>query len=650
MARFLLVFLICFGVSAGGLSRAAVAASSKGHEASAVAQIVRLAGRDQWVAAQKVAAQSSPLARAIYEWLSLQRSDVELELPRYEAFLKAHPQWPGVRRIRANAERHVASATRPEEVLALYADAKAEATSGRGMVALAAALAARGQGAEAAARLNAWLRNTDPLSEEEDLVVARFGPQIDGATRALMLHRALMRGDAAHARQLAGWMGPAAVRIAEARLALSARAADAEDKYANVPSGAGGDAGLVYERLRWLRRLGRWEEMRAMLLSLPPNFVPIEAGNFWAEQQMLAQQFLDAGDMGAAYQVAALPIHTDRLARAQSMWLSGYIAFAYLKQPGRAFRHFEGLYKSSVSPLTRARAAYWAGRASEGLGYKDVAQAWWRTAAAHRANFYGQLAATLLPAGAKVGQAGPPKITPQDRAVFAASELPRVARLLAKAGQDDRAAAFLLRMADLHAEEGGVVRLAVDAAVEDGLKSTAVKISRQASLQGHDFGDHVFPMLHGMPNSGIEPALMYAIIRQESGFDADIVSPAGAIGLMQLMPRTATHIAKQEREKHRTEWLADRPAHNVRLGTAYLRDLVRQFDGSYALAAAAYNAGPGRVQRWVVQYGDPRQGQIDLVDWIERIPIYETRNYVQRVLEGVAIYREKLGVKLTTAP
>jgi soluble lytic murein transglycosylase len=298
-----------------------------------------------------------------------------------------------------------------------------------------------------------------------------------------------------------------------------------------------------------------------------------------------------------------------------------------------------------LSPLTRARAAYWAGVSSARLGYADVARAWTRVAAAYPANYYGQLAAKNLPAGARVRAGGPPIATPDDQTVFRRSDLPRLAELLRGAGDTVRAELFINRIADQHDDRAGVVRLTVDLALKLKLTSVAVKISREAAMDGLDFADHVYPVLSDLGAGDVELALVHAIIRQESGFDTDAMSTVGARGLMQLMPATAAGLARQKRADHRHDWLTSRPDHNVRLGRAYLRQLIDQF-GDYALVAAAYNAGPSRVREWIKTIGDPRSGEIEMVDFIERIPFYETRNYVQRVVEGVTVYR---GVLLAPA-
>jgi soluble lytic murein transglycosylase len=169
-----------------------------------------------------------------------------------------------------------------------------------------------------------------------------------------------------------------------------------------------------------------------------------------------------------------------------------------------------------------------------------------------------------------------------------------------------------------------------------------VTLARQASRSKITLLNHGWPLPSYPIPSEPERALILSIARQESNFDANARSPAGALGLMQMMPATAKAVARKADLKYTPSKLTADPAYNLRLGAAYLKSLVNSFDGSYVMAAAAYNAGPGRVRQWVRQFGDPRDADTDAVDWVEKIPFSETRGYVQRVLENVMIYRARI--------
>ena len=175
-----------------------------------------------------------------------------------------------------------------------------------------------------------------------------------------------------------------------------------------------------------------------------------------------------------------------------------------------------------------------------------------------------------------------------------------------------------------------------------GRADLQIAAARKAARHGHLLGSTGYPTLANQkPIQGADPALVHAIIRQESSFAPQARSPVGAAGLMQVMPATAKATARRIGAKHSAKALHD-PAHNLRLGTAYVADLLDQYGGSVLMAAAAYNAGPGRVRSWVNWLGDPRDRDRDIANWVESIPFRETRNYVQRVLEATLVYRARL--------
>jgi soluble lytic murein transglycosylase len=604
-------------------------------------QVLRLVDQNQWTAAKSMAARGSTDVKTLYEWLNLQRDDTVQDFDRYAEFVREHPDWPGIRRIRANAERVMGDDVPARDIAAFYKDGPP--VSGRGAVAYARALKQLGRGPEAQGVLNDWFIDAGLSNDEQANVLSALYNIFTRETLMRRLDRLIGMDQTTQARALARRMGQGVPELLEARIALSNKKPGASAAVDRVPQALRNDPGLVYERLKWRRRaFDTSASLFELFRALPNGFVPVNENKFWTEHQILMYRLIDERKYQDAYMAAVKPIYTDRLATAQAEWFAGHIAYTYLKQPGRAFRHFETLYGQGQSPLTRARASFWAARASDQLKYPDVAAAWYRVAAGFRGNFYGQLAARKLPGGATIDVQGPPGATAHDRAAYQKSDLRRMAHILRDSGDTVRAGQFLERIAGIHDGHGGMIRMVVDDALDMKLTSTAIKISRESARDGIDFADHVFPILDNMATHGVEPAFVYAIIRQESAFDVDAVSASGARGLMQLMPRTAKDVARSEKTSHRTEWLTDKPSHNIRLGSAYLRQLNDRL-GSYALVAAAYNAGPGRLRQWMDQFGDPRDPSVDLVEWVERIPVYETRNYVQRVLESTAIYREKLG-------
>ena len=398
---------------------------------------------------------------------------------------------------------------------------------------------------------------------------------------------------------------------------------------------------MVLDQARWLRRSQR--DAEALTVWRDRGFSAEAAASdhvsaFWVERSILARELLKDGDNQGALLMA-----DDRTVQASSdvadtSFLAGFIALRRLNDPITAIARFQRLADVSRSAISQGRAHYWLGRAEAAAGRDPHAE--YEQAAAYPTTFYGQLAARALgeaPA-ARIDAANDPAFTGEQAWTFTAHELVRAAVILVAWGEPGRARAFLLRMNEVApspVEQALCARLALALEMPD----TAVFISRRMGQEGRSLPKDGWPMPVSPPADQIDPAVMFALIRQESSFDHRVVSPAGARGLMQLMPATAETVARQIGAAPVTQVsLVNDPAQNMQLGAAYLHSLLDQFSGSLPLAVAAYNAGPLKVNRWLMENGDPRTGKTEMLDWIELIPYGETRNYVQRVLENVTIY------------
>jgi soluble lytic murein transglycosylase len=318
--------------------------------------------------------------------------------------------------------------------------------------------------------------------------------------------------------------------------------------------------------------------------------------------------------------------------------------------PATAARHFATLAGLSEAAITRGRVHYWLGRTAAAAG-KDPRPEY-EQAAAWPTTFYGQLAALALgddPAalGRRIAELHDPPYTRDQVLALTDREVVRAAAMLVAWNDPHRARAFLLRMDEL-APEPADRALTARLALRLGLPDTAVYVARRMGRDGLVLPEAGWPIAADPPAGTVDPAVALGLIRQESSFDIGAVSPSGARGLMQLMPFTAQAVAKQAGIGTSLVSLTTDPSHNMRLGTAYLQEMLDRFDNSLPLAVAAYNAGPHRVDEWLAENGDPRVGPIDMLDWIELIPINETRNYVQRVLENVVIYRARRGENTPT--
>ena len=445
-------------------------------------------------------------------------------------------------------------------------------------------------------------------------------------------------------------LNPAGQVAAQVRLALRRDDPTAPALVAALPPAARTEPALVLDLARWYRRAGLdkdaanvWTTVGTAAEAAAP---PDRRAAYWSERNELARRLLRFGNPADAYAVVNGAVRAGE-AGLDAEFLAGWIALRRLDQPEVAARHFTALAGLSRAAITQGRAGFWLGRSRAAAGDPDGAHTAYLAAAAWPMTYYGQLAASALgeDAGAlsqRILSEHGPGWTEDAATAFAGQELVRAAALLVAWGEPRRARPFLLRLDDL--ADGPEMRaLAARFAGDLGLPDQAVAIARRAGRDGVVLGEAGWPRPVSPPEGIVEPAVALGLIRQESSFDAGAGSPVGARGLMQLMPATAAAVARRLNEPASVPALTADPAYNMRLGTAYLRGLMDQFDGALPLALAGYNAGPQRVQAWLTAQGDPLAGGVDMLDWIEMIPFNETRNYVQRVIENIVIYRAQRG-------
>ncbi|MBK5926191.1 lytic transglycosylase domain-containing protein [Rhodobaculum claviforme] len=584
-----------------------------------------------WARAGAIAAPAGAVAQAVVEWHRLRAGDGDWRA--VSAFAAAHPDWPEVDRFHARAESTLSGSAPPQGVIAFF-EGRTPAT-GAGAVALAAARAATGDSAGAtAAAVQAW--RTLTLSEvEERSLLAAHGTALAGHHDA-RLDMLLWRRDRTGAARQAARMDAGAQALAAARLALAARDSGVTALIAAVPRARADDPGLAFDRFDW-RMHNALHESAGDLLLERSDAGTLGRPEAWARSRaFLARQALGDGDARRAWRLAAGHGLDSGGAFADMEWFAGFVALRYLDAADTALRHFQRLRVGVSAPISVSRAAYWEGRAREALGEHANAAAAYAFAAEHATTFYGQLAAerTGLPMPAALaGPDGPVGALPDH-------DLLRAALLLRGAGHWHRARQFFLALGTA-VDAPGRAALARHA-VALGEENWAVTLGRVTS--GDVPVDAAFP-LHPMARMDlpVPTALALAISRRESEFDPAVVSPADARGLMQVLPGTGRDVARRLGVAFEDAWLTTDPALNVRLGATYLAELTERFGPGLALVAAGYNAGPARPPQWIARLGDPRDMDDDaLIDWIERVPFAETRNYIMRVTESKVVYRARL--------
>ncbi len=579
-----------------------------------------------------------PLALKILRWCEFSRPGSAGRFADIAAFIEKNPDWPRQKALRMHAEEALAGETDAvaADWLKRYPPVGAE-----GRVRAAELTLNAGDAAGGTAALRAAWVEADFTGVDEKNFLARHGAALTSEDDDRRLDRLLWDGKTEAAHRMLPLVSLEYRALAEARLALAAQAPNAEALVTRVPARLQSDPGLLYERLRWRRKKDMIDGAVEILLAQPGDLVRPTA---WAaERQIVARKILATGNADLAYRLTQQHGLIEGNAYSDAEFLLGYIALRYKKDPALAFDHFAHILTRVATPYAKARAGYWGGRAAEAQSKSELAAKWYAAGAEHMVTFYGQLAAHQLGNDAPPRPVPEPKPDTAERAGFDGDELVRAARLLFAVGDRDRSKVFLLHMAD-QAKTPTRFAMLADLAEKNGRIDLGIAVAKRAIAAGTPLMIHGYPIT-ALPGGGnTEPALVFAIIRQESAFEPDAVSPAGARGLMQLMPGTASGVAgKNQLQPYSVQRLTADGVYNILLGRTYFETLVGDFGGSYPLAIAAYNAGPGRVRQWLREYGDPRAGNVDMVDWIENIPIGETRTYVQRVLENLQIYRGQSG-------
>lgn len=590
----------------------------------------------QAVAVASKAKEKLPGKVILWIWLSARNSGASFD--EITAFMDANPDWPRQLTLAVRADEAITGSTPIEAQRAWYA--RKPPTSATGRMRHGEVLLAGGSNEAGAREIRAAYIDPDLSADDEKHLLSTSGRLIRAEDHRARLDALLWEGNAEAARRMIARVDGDWAALARARMALRQSTRDVDAALGRVPPSLARNPGLLYERARWLRLKDRDVEAEKLLLSLTPDAIAAQPDKWWAERRTEARKRLKAGAVTEAYQLAKNHGLSEGVGYVEAEFLAGWIALRFLEDPGMAYGHFANLHQAGKFAVTQARGAYWAGRAAKGMGDSDKARRWFANAAQYGTTFYGQLAAHEVGDVAALRLPKDPVPTSAERATFSQHELVRAARMLAQLGEEDRLRPFIAQL-NAGAMKPAERQMAADLAAELDRDDLAVVTAKDSDRAGVPLIARGWP-LRKVSKGPPEPALILGLIRQESAFDDHAVSPVGAQGLMQLMPATAQQVAKKLRVPYDKGRLSKDPTYNMMLGSAFLENMIGNYDGSYVMALAAYNAGPGRVSQWVREYGDPRTGDIDILDWIESIPFEETRNYVQRVMENVQVYRQRL--------
>jgi len=375
--------------------------------------------------------------------------------------------------------------------------------------------------------------------------------------------------------------------------------------------------------------------VREMLLIAPEK--PPYPEKWWKYREAQARLAIDERNYSLAKKLLANHGQTEGSGLADALWIQGWLKTEFMGQPSDGMDFFEDMYNKVKFPVSKARAAYWAGRAAEKSGDKKEAEDWYKKAASYPTTFYGQLGSLEYYGNTPLSIPSSPSVSSEDRGNFERDDYVKAIKATIDVGNYDLARR-LITLAVENSEDPSEAALVTELGAKSGKSSLSVRAAKKALQQNIVLVDGGYPTMKTPSGTGLERALTLAITRQESEFDPNAKSPSNALGMMQLLPRTAKEVAKKNGLSFSASRLSD-PTYNMTLGSHDLARLIDSYDGSYIMGIAAYNAGPGNVRNWVKRFGTPGNDVDGAINWIEKIPFYETRNYVQRVIENLQVYR-----------
>jgi peptidoglycan lytic transglycosylase len=581
-----------------------------------------------------------PAAQKLVEWFILRHPEGQANFNRYAAFIADNPHWPSMSLFRRRAEVRLWQERSDGATVRRFI--ATQPTGAKGRFALARVLLAEGD-RDGAARLirEAW--RSDELSERaETEALETFGDLLTGEDHRARMDKRIGAKDFSGASRAARRLGDDDRSIVKACAAVAANATKALDLLDAVATEARQDLGYTLCRINWMVRHDRLEDATRLMLAAAPETMALQdTDEWWRQRRILARKLLDQGKFQTAYQVvreAAPP--ANEYYRADFHFMPGWIALRYLNDPATARAHFAHIDDGASNPIVLARANYWRGRAAEAIDEKNEMRASYEAAARYPTAYYGQLARAKLGLD-KIELRLPLQHDPVNMPA-ALDELVRAADMLYTLGERDVVLYFVTDLAEQSVDVAALAALGELTGRRNDARAM-LQIGKAALGRGLALDPYAFPTIGIPPHSPIGPqidrSIIYSVARTESAFDQRDKSAANAVGLMQVTPEAGRDTAKRFGVSYDWERMVSDPVYNTQMGAAELSALLQEYKGCHIMTFAGYNAGRGRVRDWVKQYGDPRDPNVDAVDWVERIPFSETRNYVQRVMENLQVYR-----------
>ncbi len=599
--------------------------------------------KSKWSSALKIAKKAKD--NSIYnfiQWRHLLASGNQASFYEYQVFLRKNSDYPRINRVRYLAEHKLSTESVSPKKIINWFGAK-DPLSGYGKMILGESHILIGNKNKGTKLIKEGWITADLSKNELKYFRKKYKKYLNADDYIKRADYLAWNGDRWDLQRLIRYLPKEYELLYNARHLLMSKGYGVDQAITNVPQKFKNDAGLNYDRLKWRRKKGRVDSSAEILLKIRNDKeYLVRPDKWWKEREIISRALIYKKKYEIAYKISSNHGMTEGSEFAAAEWMSGWIALSFLNDPLTSKNHFKNFYENVSYPISLSRGAYWLGRAYERMGEKEQSNNWYKEASKYLTTYYGQLAFLKLNPNGRFELDKDIEIDPKYRIQFFNKELVKISYLLDELKKDKYTKHILRHLANDNIAKGSEV-LAAELATSINRYDFAIQVSKIASYQKRFHNKYNYPIIstpkYINKRKIPESALILSIIRQESEFDLEANSHAGAKGLMQLMPYTAKIVSKQAKLPYSKSRLTTDPEYNINLGSHYIAGLILQYDGAYPFAVAAYNAGPNRVKYWKKINKNPQKKQVDYVDWVELIKFRETRNYVQRVMENYNVYR-----------
>jgi len=605
---------------------------------------LKAADNKKWASVKAAQKQiNDPVAKDVLAWIHAYRNKTS-NFKDLSYVVQNLNDWPRMVPIQARAEdRLFNTPMAPSRTIDWFVTR--DPVSGEGRVALAKAFFAQRDYASGQKWLELAWRESKLTREGQKKVFSQYKSRLTTTDHAMRADHLIWqgRGHFSKAQALLPHMNKGDRALMDARMRVSGNRNGMDAAINRVPKNLQNSPGLLYERARWRRR--KKTKNYAMPVYLNLRSAPTsEKGKerVWKEKKLMAYWAIDEKRYRDAYQLSLNHGFTQGSGFAEAEFLAGWVSLVKLNKPAQALAHFERLKEGVTYPVSLSRANYWIARTHEATN-NGMSMIYYADAARFSNTFYGFLAADKASMGPATVFLPNEANTDAVNSDFYGDRRVRAMHLLGEAREEHYFNLFAFHLDDV-VETPQHLSLLSALGKEYGYMKPSVRAAKQAARFQSMLTESGYPLPEAITtlSNKFDKPFVLAIARQESEFNHLAVSSAKAYGLMQMINSTAKATARKHRIPYSRSRLASDINYNANLGALHLNDLLKQFDGSYIMAAAAYNAGPHRVRSWVKAYGDPRDSDLDPIDWMESIPFSETRNYVQRVMENMQVYEARL--------